>query len=208
MRRPSCLLSAGGCDFAVDPDLRADRASVVWLPHLNPATVVVAPAPDEFRDARPIGLTPAFSRRTTSGEHWLLDQGGDALPITFIDGADASRPAAVVIPLDGSFLTRVAAAVVMWQAKTGGAPGRAPDALTAQQRGRLGSILRSLDGWLAHGSYRTIADVLFGPNRVPAGQEWKNHDLRSRTRRLCQRGLHLMHGEYLNLLRCPRQLNF
>src|SRR5262249_17907213 len=138
-----------GLHFMVDPDLRADRAHVVWLPHLNPATVVVAPAPDEFTEARSISdLTPAFLRRVANGEHWVLDQGGDALPVALIDGANASRPAAIVIPLDSSFAMRMEAAHCFHNAMACGTPGRAPDALTAQQRRRLQLILRGLDGWL------------------------------------------------------------
>ena len=41
-----------GCDFAADPSLSADRACVVWLPHIDPTAVVVGPAPDEFIEAR------------------------------------------------------------------------------------------------------------------------------------------------------------
>jgi hypothetical protein len=196
-------LSNGGYDFAVDPDLRADCASVVWLPHLNPATVIVAPAPDEFTEARPISeLTPAFSRRTANWEHWLLDQGCSALSVALIDGADTARPTAIVIPLDGSVPLRIEAALCLLNVMTRGAPGRAPDSLTAQRRSRFGLILRGLDGRLAGCSYRAIAEVLFG--RVLAGADWRSHDLRGRTIRLCRRGLNLMQGEYLNLLRYPR----
>jgi Proteobacterial transcriptional regulator-like domain len=42
----------GGCDFAADPSLGADRACVVWLPHIDPTTVVVGPAPDDARSAK------------------------------------------------------------------------------------------------------------------------------------------------------------
>jgi len=203
---PSGSPSNGGCDFAADPDLSADRAPVVWLPHLNPATVIVAPAPTEFTDARSMGeLTPAFSRRTTNGEHWLLGQGANALPVALMRDVDTARPAAVVIPLDSSFSTRIGAARLLRRAMTGGASGRAPDALTAQQRSRLGLILRGLDGRLAGCSYRAIAEVLFGRGSVPAGREWKTHEVRGRTIRLCDRGLDLMDGEYLNLLRRPRR---
>jgi len=196
-----------GLQFAVAPDLRADRAPVVWLPHLNPGTVVVAPAPDEFAEARSISeLTPAFSHRGANGEHWLLDRGGDALPVALIDGADAAKPAAIVIPLDSSFSMRMKAAHRFGNAMAGGAPGRAPDTLTAKQRHRLQLILRGLDGCLARRSCREIAELLFDPNSIPAGPEWISHGLRGRTRRLCKRGLDLMQGEYRDLLRNPRQL--
>jgi len=193
-----------GLRFATDPSLPADRARVIWLPHLNPTTVVVASSPDEFTEARRISeLTPAFSRRSANGEHWLLGQEGDALPVALINGADASQPAAAVIPLDDSLPMRIEAVRCLLAAMAGGAPGRAPDALTAQQRRRLGLILRALDGQLAGCSYREIAEVLYGCASNGAG--WKSHDLRGRTIRLCRRGIDFMSGEYLNLLRCPRQ---
>jgi hypothetical protein len=205
-KRPSGSPGIGGCDFAADPNLPADRAPVVWLPHLNPTTVFVAPAPDECAEARPISeLTPAFSRRTADGEHWLLDQGSDALPVALIDGANTAGPSAVVIPIDSSFNMRIKAALCLVNAMADGTPGRAPETLTAQQRRRLGLILRSLDGWLADCSYREIAEVLFGPNSVPAGRAWSTDGVRGRTIRLCKRGLDLMNGAYLNLLRYPRQ---
>jgi hypothetical protein len=201
-----CSLNAGGYDFAVNPDLRADRAPVVWLPHLNPATVIVAPAPETFADARPISdLTPAFSRRAADGEHWLVDEGVDRLPITLIDGADTTRPAAIVIPLDSGFPTRIEAALVLWRTMMGHGRGRTPDVMTVQQRSRLSLILRGLDGRLAGRSYREIAEILFGLSSVPTGPDWRNNDLRSRTIRLCRRGRDLMHGGYVNLLCYPRQ---
>jgi hypothetical protein len=144
------LLSAGGCDFAADPNLRADRAPIVWLPHLDPTTVVVAPAPQPFTEASPIaGLTPVFSRRAADGEHWLVGDRGDRLPVALIDGATAAMPAAVVIPVDGYFDMRTEAALRLWRAATGRPRGRRADRLTMQQRSRLGLTLRGLDGRLA-----------------------------------------------------------
>jgi hypothetical protein len=203
---PTRSPSAGGCDFAADPRLRADRASVVWLPHLNPATVVVAPAPARFTEASALGgLTLSFTRRAADGEYWLVEDGVAPLPVVLIDGADAAAPAAVVLPLDGSITARAEAALRLLRAMTGRARGRPPDDLTAQQRSRLGLALRGLDGRLAGCSYRTIAEALFGQPRVPGGPDWKTHDLRDRTIRLCRRGIDLMRGGYLDLLRHPRR---
>jgi hypothetical protein len=203
---PNRSPSAGGCDFAVDPDQRADRARVVWLPHLNPTTVVVAPAPAKFREARPFGgLTSSFSRRAVDGEYWLVESGNEALPVTLLDGVNTSLPAAIVLPLDGSFGTRAEAGLRLWRIMTGRARGRPPDDLTAQQRGRLRLALRGLDGRLAGCSYRAIAQVLFGQSWVPSGPDWKTHEVRDRTIRLCRRGRDLMRGGYLSLLRTPRR---
>jgi hypothetical protein len=65
--------------------------------------------------------------------------------------------------------------------------------------------LRGLDGRLAGCSYHMIAEALFGHTRVPNGPDWKTHDLRDRTIRLCRRGIELMRGGYLNLLRYSRR---
>jgi hypothetical protein len=210
MQSPKCpngWRTNGGCDFAADPSLGADRVSVVWLPHINPTTVIVGPAPDEFIEARSISeVTLPLSRLTENGEHWLLDRGCDALPIALIgSGMDTARRVAVVIPLDDSFPARAEAAGRLFNALTGRTPPRTPNALTVQQRRRLGLMLRSLDGWLERCSYRQIAKVLFRPNSIPAGRGWKTHELRGRTIRLCSRGRDLMHGAYLNLLRHPHE---
>jgi hypothetical protein len=104
MQSPNCpngWRTNGGCDFAADPSLSADRACVVWLPHIDPATVVVGPAPDEFIEARSISeLTLPLSRL------WLLDRKCDALSIALIGGMDTARRVTVVIPLDDSFPVR------------------------------------------------------------------------------------------------------
>jgi hypothetical protein len=191
---PNGWRTNGGCDFAADPSLSADRAGVVWLPYIDPTTVVVGPAPDEFIEARSISEVTL-----------LLDRGCDALPIALLGGMGTARRVAVVIPLDDSFPARAEAAGRLFNALTGRAPGRTPNALTVQQRRRLGLVLRGLDGWLERCSYRQIAKVLFGPNSIPAGHGWKTHELRGRTIRLCSRGRELMHGAYLNLLRHPRE---
>jgi hypothetical protein len=64
----------GGCDFAADPSMGTDRACVVWLPHIDPTTVVVGPAPDEFIEARSISeVTLPLLHLTANGEHWLSE---------------------------------------------------------------------------------------------------------------------------------------
>jgi len=162
---------------------------------------LVTAAPEMF-DASPIGtLAPAFARRAADGEHWLVDDGGDRLPVVFIDSADATTPAAAVIPFDADFVGRTDAALRLWRLATGRPPGRRPHCLSLRQRQRLRLILRALDGRLAGHSYRVIAQGLIGETPVPAGPGWKTHDIRDRTIRLCRRGLELMRGGYLDLLR-------
>jgi hypothetical protein len=121
-----------------------------------------------------------------------------------IGGANAVAPAAVVIPLDADFAARADASLRLWRVTTGRPRGRPSDRLTSQQRHRLGLALRALDGRLAGETYRTIAQILFGRTRIPAGAGWKTHELRDRTIRLARAGLKLMQGGYLALLRYPR----
>src|SRR6266446_3630819 len=78
LMRPPITLSCrsrwsrnGGYDFAINPDLRADSAPVVWLVHLDRNAVLVAPAPEAFRNVSRIGvLTPAFAPLAPDGARW------------------------------------------------------------------------------------------------------------------------------------------
>jgi hypothetical protein len=196
-----------GLHFMADPGLRADRAHVAWLWHLNPATVIVVPAPDECTETVPTNkLAPAFSRRTADGEHWVLGQGGHALQVALIDGANTARSAAVAIPFDNCPEIRIEATLRFWEAiTTGHISGPTLGGLTALRRHRLQLILRALDGKFAECSEREIAKVLFGPNSVPSGSAWYDSPERAQTRRLYARGKNLMNGEYRKLLRSPRQ---
>ena len=192
----------GGYDFAVHPDLRADSAPVIWLAHLNPGAVLVAPAPEPFRSAGPVSVfPPTFARRAADGEHWIINDGYGRLPALLIGGTNPDLPAAVVIPLDADFVKRTDAALRLWRFVIGRPRGRLPDRLTRLRRYRVVLMLRALDGHLAGEPYRVIAAGLFGDARLPAGPGWKTHDLRDRTIRLVRAGMELMQGGYLDLLR-------
>ena len=65
---------------------------------------------------------------------------------------------------------------------------------------RLGLILRILDGRLAGASYREIAIVLFGRDRVERDWDQSDNHLKNCIRRAAQRGKTLMEGGYRNLL--------
>ena len=111
---------------------------------------------------------------------------------------------AAVIPLDSDFEVRAHAARRVWRAINGRAPGPAFHELSAQRRERLVLAIRALDGRMDDGTYRGIAEALFGKKRIPESA-WKTHDLRNRTVRLVQSGLALMRGRYRELLRQSRR---
>jgi hypothetical protein len=202
---PKHSLGVGVCDFAVDPNLPANRTALIWLPHLDTSVVLLAPAPQSFTNASSLGVAPAFERRGPDGDYWIVDDGGGRLPLVLIAGAGVAAPAAVVVPLDADFAARIDAALRLWRLATGRPQRPPPDRMTLQRRKRLGLILRALDGHLDGETYRVIAQVLFGSTRVPAGTGWKTHDLRDRTIRLVRSGVRLMQGGYLDLLRHPAQ---
>ena len=167
---------------------------------------VVVPAPALFGGANNIGaLRPLLSRRAVEGEYRLINDAEGRLAILLIDGANASTPAAVVIPFDANFSRRTEVALRVWRLATGQPKRKAPGTIAPQRRRRLALSLRALDGHLDVASYRDIARALFGAARVPAGRTWKTHDIRDRTIRLVRAGLHLMQRGYLDLLGYPHR---
>lgn len=110
---------------------------------------------------------------------------------------------AAVLPLDPLFPVRVAAALRVWRALSGGSPGTDPQALPAPRRTRLVLALRALDGRLDDASYRQIAEGLFGPLPLRSDADWNSHDQRDRTIRLVRLGRELMRGGYRRLLLYP-----
>ena len=197
--------SAGDCAFPFDPQLQADDAPLVWLPQLDPATVLLVPATEPFTGSRSLrSLTPIFRRQANDGEHWIIADSQGRFPLLLSAGIEPDTPVASVIPLDGNFAARADAALRLWRLLTG-QRYRPPDPLTRLQRQQLVLALRALDGHLTGATYREIAEVLFGTSRVPTGAPWKTHDLRGRTIRLVRTGLKLMRGGYLDLLRWTRR---
>lgn len=77
---------------------------------------------------------------------------------------------------------------------------RQPLSFTRQRCDRLVLMLRALDGHLAEASYREIARVLFGIQRLER-ESWKTSSLRDQTIRLVKGGLALMRAGYRRLLR-------
>jgi hypothetical protein len=108
------------------------------------------------------------------------------------------------LPFDGDFDARAYAARRLWRAMNGRAPGASFHELSKQRRERLSAAIRALDARNSGGTYRSIAEVLFGKKHIP-DRAWKTHDLRNRTIRLVQSGLALMRGGYRGLLRPKRR---
>jgi hypothetical protein len=194
-------LFAGGCGFPFDPLLPADNTPLVWLPRLDPATVLLIPAPGPFSASRSlVPLSPIFTRHASDGEHWVVSDNDGRFALLLMGGFEIDTPVASVSPFDANFAARADPALRLWRLLTGQRSIRTADSLTQLQRLQLVFALRALDAHLAGATYREIAEVLFGEARVPTGSSWKTHDLRGRTIRLVRAGLRLMRGGYLDLL--------
>jgi hypothetical protein len=107
---------------------------------------------------------------------------------------------AVELPFDHDFEFRADAGRRLWRALNGRPLGAPLHALSVHRRRRLALALRALDARMDGGTYREIAQVLFGARRI-SERDWRTHDLRSSTIRLVQSGFDLMRGGYRALLR-------
>jgi hypothetical protein len=197
---------AGGCGFPFDPHLHADNVPLVWLPRLDPTTVLLIPAPRPFSASCSLfSLTPLFRRHATDGEHWVVSDDDGRFALLLMGSFEIDTPVASVNPFDTNFAARADPALRLWRLLTGERSIRSVDSLTQPQRQQLVFALRALDAHLAGATYRKIAETLFGEARVPTGSSWKTHDLRGRTIRLVRAGLRLMRGGYLDLLHHTRR---
>ncbi|WFU26810.1 DUF2285 domain-containing protein [Bradyrhizobium sp. CB1717] len=151
-----------------------------------------------------LDLTAGKVRRAVGGWHAVLRIGAVDHRVWSKESPVLGASYTAELPFDGDFGARAYAARRLWRAMNGPAPGPAFHTLSKQRRERLSAAIRALDAHSAGGSYRIIAEALFGKKRIP-DRAWKTHDLRSRTIRLVQGGLALMRGGYRKLLRPGRK---
>jgi hypothetical protein len=142
-------------------------------------------------------------RRAADGWHIVLRIGAADHRIWSKEPPVLGASYAAKLPFDGDLEARVYAARQLGRAMNGRAPGPAFHKLSKQRRERLSDAIRALDARSAGGSYRTIAEALFGKKRIP-DRAWKTHDLRNRTVRLVKGGIALVRGGYRKLLRPGR----
>jgi hypothetical protein len=193
MRSPG----AGGCFVAATNDPKA----ALWTAAALPSVVALTRLPPELGHPeftpRPLSLNPVLA---AEGDDYVIERLGVEVRVHLDSGVD--DPTAVLLPFDGLFEVRVAAALRLWRALNGRRPGPNPAALSEARRNRLVLALRALDGRLDGATHREIAAALFGVNAV-AERDWISHDLRDRTARLVRLGVAMMNGGYRRLLLQP-----
>lgn len=142
----------------------------------------------------------AFAVDRPDGRHVLLREQGGNRQLWTLDDAPPTAPLAAVIPFDAHLPQRIEATLQLWQRLTGSVPPPVSP-LTAQQRRRLTLMLRALDGWQAHASYREIAAVLLDPLvRSQSRREWLTSPHRAQIIRLVRDAVRRMRGGYRDLL--------
>jgi hypothetical protein len=168
-----------------------------------PTIVLLAPTPADLPIAPRIDVARLghdVAEHVDEHSRHLIVRGRDEEFRLCVYTLEPDQSLSVVIPLDGDFPVRAAAASRLWAQMHGRAPSEASGSLTKQHRDRLILTLRALDGHLAAASYREIAEVLFGAGQVER-QPWKTSSLRDRTIRLVKGGIALMRDGYRKLLR-------
>lgn len=164
----------------------------------------MAPAPPAVGAGRSIRFEPEawpgrFVARTgDDGVHAILQTGEDEHRLWIPAALAQGQPVACVVPYGADAACSAAAALQLWRHLTGGrsAPQSRPD----RKLQRFQQALRAHDGHLAGGSYREIAEEIFGAARV-AGENWRTSPLRDAAIRLVRSGAALVRGDYRRLLR-------
>jgi hypothetical protein len=146
----------------------------LWDPNILPASAILTAAP--VRSVSSVTFArlpaPALAINRPEGRHLVLrDQEGDR-QLWMLSDVPPTAPIAALIPFDANLPLRVQAMMALWQQLTGISPSPVAP-LTRQQRRRLILMLRALDGWQEHASYRELATVLINAKvRHQPRHEW------------------------------------
>ncbi|RWH39204.1 MAG: DUF2285 domain-containing protein [Mesorhizobium sp.] len=195
--------STGGgvCSFFVPPSLSAGEGPVFWSAEADTSAVLLTQSPIMLPTAGNLSseLREPAARSDDQGAHSLLAFGNQSIRLVQLPGVTPGTPLAALVPLDGDGHDRIAAIDRLLRALQGRA---VPDdrRLTPQQKRRHRRMLQAIDGSMTGASYRVIADVLFGPDRV-AAEPWKTSALRASVIGLVKGGHAMMAGGYRQLLR-------
>jgi hypothetical protein len=148
-------------------------------------------------------LREPAARADEDGTHFLFDAGGRTIRLVRLAGVPPGVPLVALVPLDADGHDRTVAIDRLLRALQG---RTVPDdrRLTPQQKRRQRHMLQATDGRMNGATYREIAGVIFGVDRV-ASEHWKTSALRDATTALVKDGLAMIAGGYRTLLRHRRR---
>lgn len=159
---------------------------------------IILPAADNLYSA----LREPAARGDEDGTHLLFERDGQRVRLVRLAGVPPDVPLAALVPLDPSGFDRSEAVDRLLRALLGRAVP-ADGRLTSQQKRRQRFMLQATDGRMNGATYRDIASVIFGVDRV-ASEHWKTSALRDATAALVKDGLAMVAGGYRTLLRHRR----
>ncbi|WP_354343492.1 DUF2285 domain-containing protein [Phyllobacterium ifriqiyense] len=148
-------------------------------------------------------MRESAARADEDGTHFLFKSGDQAIRIVQLADVPPETPLAALVPLDPDGFDRTEAIDRLLRALLGRV---VPDdrRLTPQQKRRQRHMLQATDGRINGATYRDIAGVIFGVDRV-ADEPWKTCALRDATTALVKDGLAMINGGYRTLLRHRRR---
>lgn len=176
-----------------------------WSAEADTSTVLLTHAPDILPAASNlfVALRETSPRPDEQGVHFLLEAGSQTIRLVRLAGVPADSPLAALLPLDADGPDRIEALDRLLRALQGRAVP-ADRRLTPQQKRRHRFMLQATDGHVNGASYRQIADVIYGVERI-RGEHWKTSALRDSVIGLIEGGLAMIAGDYRQLLRHRRQ---
>jgi hypothetical protein len=159
---------------------------------------IVLPAADNLHAA----LREPAAREDEDGTHMLVEVDGRSIRLVRFGGVLPDIPLAALVPLDADGFDRIEGIDSLLRALLGRAVPR-DHRLTPLQKRRQRYMLQATDGRMNGATYRDIAGVIFGVDRV-ASEHWKTSALRDATTALVRDGLAMIAGGYRTLLRRRR----
>lgn len=178
---------------------------MLWSAEADTSTVLLTQTPIVLPAAG--NLHPLLHAPTEHadehGTHFVFAAEDSAVRLLRLAGVPPDLPLAALVPLDGDGFDRMAAIDRLLRALLGLAVPR-DGRLTPQQKRRQRQMLQATDGRLNGATYREIAGVTFGVDRV-ASEPWKTSALRDATTALVRDGLAMIAGGYRTLLRHRRR---
>ena len=195
----------GACGFFVSPSLSAGEHTVLWSAETDTSAVLLTHAPTILPTADNLftELRETTPHSDEQGVHFLVNARGQTIRLVRLAGVAGDIPLAALVPLDPNGHDRIEAIDRLLRALQGRTVP-ADRRLTQQQKRRHRHMLQATDGHLNGASYRQIADVIYGIERIRA-EHWKTSALRDSVIGLVEGGLAMIAGGYRQLLRHRRQ---
>jgi hypothetical protein len=188
--------------------LTAQAASVFWQGGANPFVVRArvrrigpAEAAAERFDLDDFKCAKCVLQIADGVEHILLRTPALTVQLVLQGESFASAPLSATFEIEGLSRAPFVNAALLALARMRTGQHESIDADWSQANLHLRDYLIALDGSLNCASYRQIAQVIYGSERVKDSWSGESRYLKDRIRRAVDRGHELMNGGYLKLLR-------